>query len=133
MNPNTKELIVNASIGILVLLAGVFAYFIFVKKGDSTVRQVLTQKTDIATGETVVLGAQVAHTITELKELQKAIVDTTGLFNSRAFSNLRDFSVAVPEEVIGRENPFVPTAWKLQAIAAEERARQASRAASVSR
>lgn len=132
MNPNTKELIVNSSIGILVLVAGVFAYFIFAKDSNNTVKQAIMRTEDVITGETVALGAQVSGTIKELRELQKAVVDTTGLFNSRAFTSLRDFSVPIPEEAIGRENPFVPTAWKLKAIAAEERARQASRGAAVS-
>ncbi len=132
MNPNTKELIVNLAIGLLVVVAGLFAYFIFAKEGSDVVKESLVLRGGATTGETVVLGAQVANTIVELRELKKAVADTTGLFNSRAFTNLRDFSVSIPEEAIGRENPFLPTVWKLRAIAEEERARQVGRGAAVS-
>lgn len=132
MNSDTKELIINSSIGLLVLIALFFAYFIFMQEGDNTVKQAFTRVKDVATGEAVVSGVQVANTITEIRELKNAVVSTTLLFESRAFTDLKDFSVPIPEEAVGRPNPFVPTAWKLRAITAEERARQANRAGSVS-
>jgi hypothetical protein len=123
MNPNTKELIINVTIGLLVVVALVFAYFIFVPEGDNKVKQAFTRTQDATTGEIITVGSEVAGTITELRALQKAVLETTQLFNSNIFANLRDFSVPIPAEAVGRDNPFVPTEWKLKAIAADERAR----------
>lgn len=127
MNSQTKELATNTTIASLFIFLAILGYFIFLGGEDNKLKQAITRAQDAATGEVVKTGAEVANTITELRVLKSAVMETTQLFNSNAFSNLRDFSAPVPHEAIGRENPFVPTEWKLRAIAAEERARRAAR------
>lgn len=122
MNSHIKEIIINASIVLLVIVAIIFAYFIFIEKGENSIKKVFTGSQNTSTEDTIVAGTEIAGIINELKELKSSIVGTSLIFNSPVFGSLKDFSVVVPEEAIGRENPFVPTSWKLKAIA-EERAR----------
>lgn len=128
MNPNTKELIVNLSIGLVVVVFGLVVYFVFLKEGSSKVKQALTREADTVATETIMLGAEVDKTITELKTLNSVVVGMKEMLSSPGFLNLKDFSVLIPEEAIGRQNPFVPTLWKLEALAKEEQARKINRA-----
>lgn len=124
MESQAKELIVNGSIALLVVLAGIFGYFIFVSKGDNVVKQAFVQGETSATDKILNTGNEVATTIRDVEKLRNAVASTTVIFASEAFVNLKDFSVSVPEEAVGRPNPFVPSAWKLKQIADQERLRK---------
>lgn len=126
----TKSLILNIITGSVVVGLFVTGYFVFVKKEpvvDTTVASVV----DIAQ-QTTVIVSQIDSTIKELGELESAVESSTAIFEDAAFKNLQDYSVKIPEETIGRDNPFVPTAWKVKLKALETVVNSGSQSAVVS-
>lgn len=109
----------NIITGALVLGAVAVGYFVFVqKKAETTVApEVVTPSVGIA--QTVAVSGEITRTKKELSDLKKAVAASVDVFSSPEFRSLQDFSLQIPEEPIGRENPFVPTDWKTQMVAAE--------------
>lgn len=64
--------------------------------------------------ETRLIGAEIDRTVSELRGLDNALESSVAIFDLPAFTNLQDFSVPISGEPVGRDNPFVPTLWKLQ-------------------
>ncbi|KKU81648.1 MAG: hypothetical protein UY07_C0012G0007 [Parcubacteria group bacterium GW2011_GWA1_47_8] len=120
MEPRTKEIIVNVSIIAVVIVLCIVGYFLFVK--NDAIKAALSGSDTAVIDETVAAGADVTKTVAQIAELNKAVEDTNKLLSSSTFTDLRDFSVTVPKEAIGRANPFVSTEWKLKALAREKAA-----------
>lgn len=126
----------NIATGVVVIGVIATGYFVFFKK-DATVSTTVTTSL-VGAQETVIVGAQVSGTLRELEDLKRAVKDSAEVFRSAAFQSLTNFSVAVPEEPLGRDNPFELTAWKARQKALEETASkrgsssQSSQSASVS-
>lgn len=64
--------------------------------------------------ETRLIGAEIDRTVSELRGLDSALDSSVAIFDLPAFMNLKDFSVSIFEEPVGRDNPFIPTLWKAQ-------------------
>ena len=108
----------NVATGALVLGVIVGGYFAFVsKKTDTAAPDAVVSTQGIA--QTIAISTNISRTKTELSELKKAVAASVEVFTSPEFRSLRDFSVQVPEEPIGRDNPFIPTDWKLKIKAQE--------------
>ncbi len=85
---------------ILVVLAG-FAYFYFT--GDPTDPSALAPE---ASPEAAASVAEAAHVLSLLNQIQSIHIDTK-FFESTVFKSLVDNMVVVPEQNVGRPNPFV--------------------------
>ena len=95
----------------IVILGIIFAgYWFFIKKQGGAISDAGTVAK--VAEQTIVEGTNLARTIKELNDLNKAVLSSIGIFNTQAFRDLQDFSIQVPEEPVGRNNPFVPTIWK---------------------
>lgn len=107
-----KALIVNIFTGVVVVGVFVAGYFVFFKK-DS---EIVTPTISVArvAEQTAFISVEIDATVNDLRELSNAVAKSKVFFDLPAFSNLENFSVTVPKEEIGRENPFLPTAWKLK-------------------
>lgn len=108
----TKKIIVNILTGIVVvglLGAGYFVFF----KGSGTPLASVTVSSDTVL-ETVTIGSEIDQTVRDLTALKQAVSVSKDIFSTPAFKNLKDFSASVPSEPIRRENPFLPTDWKVR-------------------
>jgi hypothetical protein len=110
-----KALIVNILTAGVVVGVLVAAYFVFIKKDIPVVGSVISSVTSVAqiAEETALIGSQIDTTVSDLGDLASAVESSNVIFELPSFKNLRDFSVAIPEEYVGRDNPFVPTIWKI--------------------
>ncbi|MFA5996933.1 MAG: hypothetical protein WC791_00415 [Candidatus Paceibacterota bacterium] len=111
----TKTLIVNILTACVVIGVIVAAYSVFVKNEIPVVSSISSSASSVAqiAEETALMGAQIDTTVGNLNDLAKAVANSNVVFELPAFKNLRDFSVVIPEESVGRANPFVPTVWKI--------------------
>lgn len=108
-----KTLLVNILTGSVI--AGVLftAYIVFLRNKEPVISTV-TSVAKIAE-ETALIGSEIDSTVRDLGELSKSISNSVVILELPAFKNLRDFTAPIPYESVGRENPFVLTAWKEQA------------------
>lgn len=110
--PSLKRLVVN--IAIVLGVAGIFfaAYMFFIKEQSAPVDE------GGAFGNTenqaILIGTEISSTLKELKDLQLSITASKNIFGMSIFKSLHDFSVAIPEEEVKRENPFLPPPWKVE-------------------
>lgn len=95
-------------------------YTVFLKSNEPSSTAVPELSVAKIAEETAVVGVEIDRTVRNLKDLEHAVASSKLIFDLPAFQNLQDFSVAIPEESLGRTNPFVPTAWKLKMKALEE-------------
>lgn len=100
----------NIGTGIVAVGVLVVGYWMFVKNQNTTSPR--GEETTKATEQTIVAGTDLARTIKELSDLNSAVLSSVGIFRTQSFRELKDFSVEIPEEPLGRDNPFVPTEWK---------------------
>ncbi|HAS84944.1 MAG TPA: hypothetical protein DCS23_02650 [Candidatus Yonathbacteria bacterium] len=107
-----KALIVNIFTGAVIVGVFVAGYFIIFKKDTEVVTSV--QSIARIAEQTASIGIEIDATVKDLAELSDAISRSKVFFDMPAFSNLENFTVAVPSEGVGRTNPFLPTAWKLK-------------------
>lgn len=107
----TKKLIMDITTGLLIAGVLVVGYFAF-KKNDVSVQNIIVPTTETA-DQVLAVGAQVSGTVQNLKDLKNAVEQSSAVFATPAFTNLQDFTTAIPSEPVGRANPFVPTTWKL--------------------
>lgn len=110
-----KSIIVNIITGALVFGVVALGYVTFMQKDDapSTEAPVQSVLPDSSTN-TLATSLRVAQTAKDLKELSSSVEKSSILFNNKAFQGLIDFSVSIPSEPSGRENPFVKTSWRLK-------------------
>jgi hypothetical protein len=97
MFKNSKNLIMGAVLIILLIVA----YFTFFKKNKEDDALTTTQ----VTSNQSVIGKELIEEFNRLRAL-KNIND--GFFNDPAFLSLKDITIPVSPEPIGRSNPFAP-------------------------
>ncbi len=85
---------------VIVLVLAAAAYFYFSGSPTDTAATLDAEQTP----EGALVGAEV---LTLLNEISALSIDST-LFDSQAYKSLVDHTVVVPEQNIGRFNPFVP-------------------------
>lgn len=120
----TKTLLVNIITGIVIMAVLAVGYSVF-PKNESIVSDVAaSSSTETVAQTTALIGAKIEDTVASLKKLHSAVEDSTAVFKLPAFNNLIDFSVGIPNQNIKRENPFVPTEWKLKMNALEDAMRK---------
>lgn len=119
-----KNLLVNVITGAVVVGLIYAAYFVFTKSSSGPADTTVAPELSVAkiAEETAIVGVEIDRTVSSLKDLKRTVANSKVIFDLPAFQNLQDFSVAIPEEPLGRPNPFVPTEWKLKMKALEEAA-----------
>ncbi len=123
MNPQkTKILVKNIVTSIIVVGLLVIIYFVLKKDTPTDTPIVNGASTDTVTNANVI-DIRVARSVKELSDLKSAVVNTAALFSTAAFRGLEDFSVVIPTEPVGRENPFIKTEWKIRIEALEQQVR----------
>lgn len=118
--------IVTVALGLGVII---FGYFSFVNKGN-VVTDSVAVVADIAV-QTTSIGADIDNTVRTLNDLSRAVALSTEIFELPTFKSLQNFTVSIPPEKEGRNNPFTPTEWKLKMKALDTSAGGASVAAPV--
>lgn len=109
-----KEQIKNLLVNIIVVavVAGLLIAGYFVLKGETTVSPGgLAEPTAESTAN---IGAEIERTVTILETLAESVKNSAMIFSHPAFKSLENLSAEVPTEVVGRENPFTPTEWRLE-------------------
>ncbi len=112
-----KSLLINTTTVILITGVFIVGYFVFTKEESSLPIESEATKEKVA--QVATISIEVARTVKELGELKRSVERSVEIFTLPSFEGLKDFSVEVPSETIGRENPFVPTVWKLKIKAFE--------------
>ena len=105
-----KTLLVNVLVIIGVVTAFSVGYFFFANK---TTPDLGLQSSSKAAQSTATIGEEITRTVEVLQALDKSVKNSAAIFHLPAFENLEDFSVEVPHETVWRDNPFLPTQWKL--------------------
>lgn len=107
-----KTLMVNIMTAAVLVGVVVVGYFVFVKNEVPVVTS--TVSTAKVAQETASIGKEIESTIRSLKKLNGAVENSKVILELPSFNNLQDYSVMIPSEPISRENPFIPTAWKIK-------------------
>lgn len=117
----TSSLLVNILTGAVVIGVLVVAFIVFTKKDTTVTTDAGVQSVSIAevAQETALIGYEIDSTVRDLGELERSVASSKVIFDMPAFKNLQNYTVAVPSEPVGRTNPFVPTAWKVNMKALE--------------
>lgn len=113
-NEQTKSLLVNVMTGVVIIGVLAAGYFVFTNQTQTTGGSSAPTSVSEIASETATIGTQIESTVSDLEDLTRAIASSTIIFSTPAFQNLQDFSVIVPSETVGRDNPFIPTDWKLK-------------------
>lgn len=113
-NEQKKSPMVSIITGVVVIGAAAALYYIFTNKGQPQSPVVEATSVGNIASETVLMGADIESTVKDLDNLKRAVESATIIFGTPAFQSLQDFSVVVPGQPIGRQNPFVLTSWKLK-------------------
>lgn len=109
-----KTLLINIITGVIVVAVLVVGYFVFTKDKSAVLGVVPSMSTETVAETTALIGTKIEGTVLGLKKLHVAVEEAATVFDMMAFKNLTDFSVGIPNQKIGRENPFVPTEWKFR-------------------
>ncbi len=107
-----KTLVVNITTGAVIVGVIIVGYFAFTKK-DTIVISSDASVASVAE-KTAFIGVEIESSIFDLKELSGAIARSKIFFDLPEFKNLENFSVVVPSQTVGRDNPFVPAEWKVK-------------------
>jgi hypothetical protein len=93
--PNNKKKILIIAIVVVIVIAG----YMFLKDDAPEASETLSVA---PTDDTI--GGDILPLLYQLKSLQ---LDTT-IFRDPAFATLQDYSIEIPDQPQGRENPFAP-------------------------
>jgi hypothetical protein len=101
-NKSSKKVLIII-IAIVVVAIGYYLY----SSGDSEVAvdqdsSLVTQSADF--GETQIVGARVLSLLNQISSLN---IDDS-IFQSAAYKSLVDYTISIPEQNVGRQNPFAP-------------------------
>lgn len=86
---------------ITIIVVALIAYFYYEGSVPTTNSSL---ETSIANNEAQAVGVRV---LTLLKQIKSLTIDS-GLFVDPSYLTLRDYSVQIPPENVGRSNPFAP-------------------------
>ncbi len=101
-------------IGIVVIALIAFFYY----EGSAAPSSTLSQ-TDNVSASNQAIGTRVLDLLNQIRTLR---IDTS-IFKDPAYSTLRDYSVAIPPQGVGRQNPFAPLSGSGSVAASSTRAR----------
>ena len=91
----------NIVIIVVIIIAAIIGYFYY--EGSTPVTNSSLQTT-AASDDAQAVGARVLALLNQIRSLK---IDTS-IFKDPSYMTLRDYSVAIPQENVGRPNPFAP-------------------------
>ena len=106
--PSKKGAIITA----VVIILAVVGYFYYEGGVPLTSSAVETSQ---ETSDAELAGQRVLNLLNQIKSLR---IDTT-MFSDPVYKTLRDYTVAIPQENVGRANPFAPIPGVPSAAAAK--------------
>lgn len=86
---------------LIVLVVGAFVYFFVIGDDTQDISFLLEGNSD---GISDNVGAEV---LALLQQIQSIEIDAS-VFSSPVYRTLRDYSVSIPPQNVGRQNPFAP-------------------------
>ncbi|MBI5798390.1 MAG: hypothetical protein HZB10_00470 [Candidatus Yonathbacteria bacterium] len=111
-NEQIKTIVSNTAIILIIVAAGAAGYFFLKDK-----LAVLSSRDSFGQVDTELsiaeVGSEITRTVALLKKLDGLVKESALIFSEPSFGSLEDFSVEIPKESLGRDNPFIPTNWKL--------------------
>lgn len=109
-SPQNKKFIVNIVLVIILASIAGAGYWIFNTYYSTNNERVDAPTTGV---EALEIGIEIARTLRELEDLERAVASSKSIFDMPSFKSLEDLSVAIsPEPIVVRENPFVSTVKK---------------------
>jgi hypothetical protein len=96
-----KSSLTSTVIIVIVVAVALIAYFYYKGSGSSSQSSSLLSQTST---DSSMIGNQILGLLNQIQSLR---IDST-LFTDPGYQTLRDFSVAIPPENVGRSNPFAP-------------------------
>jgi len=91
----------NIAVIIVILIVAGIVYFYF--EGDSAPAGV----NSFLLGTPSSVGSVGSAELTLLNQIRSLKIDTS-LFTTPSYTTLQDYSVAIPQQAVGRPNPFAP-------------------------
>lgn len=104
-----KTFLVNSATGLVVGGVLVAGYLVFVKKESETAVSRAVMSSEEVAVQTGSIGADIERAVRELEGLNRAVHESATVFGMAIFKRLKNLSIRVSAEAVGRENPFVPT------------------------
>jgi hypothetical protein len=95
-------------IGIIVLVTSVAWYVLSSSGADTGTDSLLTSDTSVSIND---VDQDVVTTLLQLRAIQL----NSGIFSDHSFMSLKDFSIPIVPEPIGRPDPFAPLSSSIQA------------------
>lgn len=109
-SPQIKKITINIITGAIIVGTFVIGYWVFFLDGSEE-KEIPADATRVS--QVIMVGVEIERTLRELGDLERSIKSSKDIFDIPVFKGLEDFSVQVPTENIGRENPFTRTTWKI--------------------
>lgn len=100
-----KETMKNISILVVAIALIVGAYFLFVKKDAPSDTVSASASSAKGAGSSIVSIREIERIG---RQLEKVEIDTA-FFSDPVFESLVDFRTVIPEEPVGKQNPFAPS------------------------
>ena len=95
-NPKTKKNIIVIAAIIVIVIGGSLLYMNTTPKQDSTSTLEAVQSNRVST-----------RILSLLSQIQSLKIDKS-VFSSNAYNSLVDYTIRIPEQNVGRPNPFAP-------------------------
>ena len=84
-----------------IIVVALIAYFYYEGSKSASNSNLVSTPADVDAQQ---VGVRVLNLLNQIKSLK---IDTT-LFSDPSYQTLRDYSVAIPQQNVGRSNPFAP-------------------------
>lgn len=101
---NTQQSSSKKTFIILIVIIVVAALIYFYTLGNSAADSASTLQQDSVSSETQAVGSRVLSLLNQISSLK---IDAS-IFNNPSYQSLVDYTVSIPEQNIGRPNPFAP-------------------------
>ncbi len=89
---------------IIIVIIAVAALIYFYNLGNSSADSASSLQESGASAETQAVGSRVLSLLNQISSLK---IDSS-IFTSASYKSLVDYTIAIPEQNIGRPNPFAP-------------------------
>ena len=103
-----KKLSINISAGVIIFGILFTIYNIFTKDKKEIIPKVATSNKETTEQAVVRISEEIQHTLKILSGLKELTASSAIIFDLPEFKNLNDLSVEIPDQPLGRENPFIP-------------------------
>jgi flagellar basal body-associated protein FliL len=89
---------------ILLVIVAIGAYFYFIGTPNTNTTSSISQVTPLESANAEEVGSRVLFLLNQINSLK---IDTS-IFSSTVYRSLVDYTISIPEQNVGRPNPFAP-------------------------